>query len=117
MTAGAAHGKDPFPTNLVDLAPRQMQDAGADHLNPSAMPLLNGASMKQIEVLMVPIHEQSRKRPVLQPVKHLLLRLAAVPDPTEVAADDHIIILAQVFLLREGSGGKPAEVSVGVSLS
>ena len=62
---GAAHGEDPFPSNFVDLAPHQVQDAGADHPHPSAMPLLNGVSMKQIEVLVIPIHEQSREGPVL----------------------------------------------------
>lgn len=65
--------------------------------------------MKQIEVLVVSINEQSCEGPILQSIKHSLLRLAAVPDPTEITTDDHIVILAQVFLLWEGSGGKPAE--------
>ena len=58
VTAGPAHGKDFLSTDLVELTAHQVQDAGADRLHQSAVPLTCRVVAEHIIVFVVPADEQ-----------------------------------------------------------
>ena len=85
MTACATHCEDPLSADLIKLSPHQVQDAGADHLHESTVPLVDWIAAEQVEIFVIPTHKQCRKRSVFQPVQPLLFGIAAIPDAAEVA--------------------------------
>ena len=45
----------------------------------------------------------------------MLVFLAAVPQPSEIATDDHVVISAHLRLLGEVFASEPLEAAVGVT--
>lgn len=80
----AAHGEPGEPVDDVYLSPHQMEDMGPHLVNPAAAPLLPRVGVQQIEVLVVPIHEQGGKRTILQPVQVVAVRLLPGPARCKV---------------------------------
>ena len=50
---------------------------------------------------MIAVHEQNHKRQGFQPVELRDVTLIAVPDTTEVAADDHVVVFRHLRSLRK----------------
>lgn len=117
MTACATHCEDPLSADLIKLSPHQVQDAGANHLYESAVPLIDRVTAEQVEIFVIPTHKQRRERPVFQPVQPLLFGIAAIPDAAEVAANDQVICFRQLHLLIKGRGAKSAEITMCIALS
>ena len=72
-----------------------MEHMGPDAVDLPAVPLLDREGVQQIEVLVVPVHEQCGEGPILQPVQLFRVLLVTGPYPAEVAADDDIVIPAR----------------------
>ena len=71
----------------------------------SAVPLFHRVFFIQpVEIFMVAVHEQCRKRFLLQPfeqIPFLTVLAALTPNPAEIPADDDKIILRHLLLFRE----------------
>lgn len=81
----------------------------------SAVPLLHGIFIQSIKVFMITVYEQNRKRQGFQTVELRIVTLVTVPDTAEIAADDHVIVLGQLRLLRKVLWLKPKWISVKIA--
>lgn len=84
---------------LERLPAHQMDDMWTDFMHLSAVPLLHGIFIQRVEVFVIAVYEQNRKRQGFQPVELWIVTLVTVPDTAEIAADDHVIVLCH-FRLR-----------------
>ena len=115
MALCAAHCEEGAALQLERLPAHQMDDMWTNFLHFPAVPLLHGIFAQSIKVFMVSIHEQNRKRQGLQPVKLRIVALVAVPDTAKIAADDHVVILRHLGLLRKVLWLKPEAVPVKIT--
>ena len=115
MPTRAAHGEPGEPAEGKDLAPHEMQDVLPHFVDPPALPPALRHSVQKAEILMVPVHEQSCKRFLIEPVQPVLVLGAAVPQPAEVAGNDDIILAGHFFLLGKIFAAEPLEIAVGVA--
>ena len=88
---------------------------GADAVDCSTLPLVDGKFTEPIEVFVVPVHKEGGKRLFLQPVEPVCLPGGIVPHAPEIACDDRIVAAAHLLLLWEIFGVKPLEAAVGVA--
>lgn len=93
MALCAAHCEEGTALQLERLPTHQVNDVWADFMHHSAVPLLHWIFLQSVKVLVIAVHEQNRKRQGLQPVKLRIVALVAVPDASEVAAGDHVVVL------------------------
>lgn len=76
-----------------------MQHAVVDPMHRSPIPFLDRIPLKQIEVLVIAVNEQSRKRlGPMQPLQPILIFLVSGPDQSEVPDNDHVVIFRQFLL-------------------
>jgi len=115
VTGRAAHGKKRFAADIVYLSAHQMKHVGPDDLHPAAVPLCCRIGGQQVEVFVIAIQKQRRKRQVIQSVQPRLLLGAIVPDAAEIAADDDAISPGHTLLRGESPFGKAGEVPVCVA--
>ena len=118
MAAGPAECEDAFPIDCKYLAAHHMNHGRPDFMHLAAMPFLHGVGIEPVKVFMIPVHEQGGKGLALQPVHQMLLFLifpSPIPDPAEISADNDVIILCHLFLLRKYPGVESPEVLVAVA--
>ena len=99
MALRTAHREESAALKLKHLPAHQVDDVRADFMHHSAVPLFQRMFVQRIEVFMIAVHEQNRKRQGFQPVELWIVTLVTVPDTAEIAADDHVIVLCH-FRLR-----------------
>ena len=97
----AAHREERAALQLECLPAHQVNDVRTDFMHLSAVPLLHGIFIQRVEVFMVAVHKQNCKRQGFQPVELRIVALVAIPNTSEVAADDHVVVLGHLRLLRE----------------
>ena len=99
MALRTAHREESAALKLKHLPAHQVDDVRADFMHHSAVPLFQRMFVQRIEVFMIAVHEQNRKRQGIQPAELWIVTLVTVPDTAEIAADDHVIVLCH-FRLR-----------------
>ena len=97
----AAHREEGAALQLERLTAHQVNDVRTDLMHLSAVPLLHRIFVQSIEVFMIAVYEQDRKRQGFQPVKQRIVALIAMPNKPCVAADDHVVVFGHLRLLRE----------------
>lgn len=112
MGGCAAHGKKLPATELIDLAPHEMQNGGTYPLDLSAMPLLFGITFVGVIIFVVPEHKGGGVWPVLQPIQSCIVLWVAMPYPAKISTDQNQVLLGHVLLLVEDVRAEAAEISV-----
>ena len=85
MGGSTAHGKKLPATELIDLAPHEMQDGGTYPLDLSAMPLLFGITFVGVIIFVVPEHKGGGVWPILQPVQSCIVLWVTMPYPAKIS--------------------------------
>ena len=101
MALCAAHREEGAVLQIERLPAHQVNDVRTDLMYLSAVPLFHRIFIQRIEVFVIAVHEQNRKRQSFQPVELRIVALATVPDASEIAADDHVVILRHLGLFRK----------------
>ena len=115
MALCAAHCEERAALQLERLAAHQVNDVRANSMHLSSVPFHHGIFVQRIEVFMIAVHEQNRKRQGFQPVELWIVTLVTVPDTAEIAADDHVIVLCHFRLLWKVLRLKPKAVSMKIA--
>ena len=77
-----------------------MDHGWTDKVHLTAMPFLHRKIVQYIIVAVITCNKQCRKFPILQPVEIAILSRTVIPDP-KITADDHIVILCQLYPFRK----------------
>lgn len=85
MALCAAHREEGAALQLERLPAHQVDNVRTDLIHPSAVPLFQRMFVQRIEVFMIAVHEQNRKRQGFQPVELWIVTLVTVPDTAEIA--------------------------------
>ena len=100
MGGCSSHDKERFAIDFEDFPANQMKDLWAHLVDMSTMPGKDGKCIQAWEAFVVAIAEQGCPRSAIEPIKPFFLLpgfFLVVPDKTEVAADNHIIIFCHFF--------------------
>ena len=115
MALCAAHREEGAALQLERLPAHQVDNVRTDLIHPSAVPLFQRMFVQRIEVFMIAVHEQNRKRQDFQPVELRIITLVAVPDAAKIAADDHVVVFRHLGLFRKVLRLKPKAVSMKIA--
>ena len=96
----AAEGKNFLAAQAEDIAAAELDQLAGDHPSHSSA-VLSRLDLGQKPVVFVSaLHKENVEFELSQPIQQLLFPPASVPEKTEIAADQEIVPLAQLFHLR-----------------
>ena len=92
-----------------------MEDRRTDPLNQPPVPAFCRQRVKEIVVFVIAGDKKRGEGLGVQPVQPVLFFLRAVPEPSEIAADDDVILFPHFLLFRKIGAGKATEIAVCVA--
>ena len=102
---------------LENLSAHEVEDVVGDAMDVSAMPFRDGQPSDPVVVLMVAIQPEERERLLLQPRQPVTVRLVLVPEETEIAEHDDVILPSHPLLLGEADRAEPRDVDRDVRIA
>lgn len=110
-----AHRKEDAVLQFEHLPANQVNDLRTDFVCFSTVPLFHGIFVQSIEIFVITVHKKDSKRQGFQPVELRIIAFVTVPDTSEVAADDHVIVFRHSRLLRKVLWLKPKWIFVKIT--
>ena len=108
----AAHGKDAHAVEVIDLTAHEMIEVAGDMMDFSAIEFRDLVAPESFEILVRAVDKADIVFELAYLFEQLLLVLRAVPDKSEIAADEERVALFQFF---ERGRCESLVISVGVS--
>lgn len=93
----------------------EVDHVGAEELDLTAVPFLDGVLGKSSEAFMVSVHKGDCERQVFEKRQLDFVSPSSVPQDTAVAANDYGVRFCHGPHFRETVRAEPGEISVGVA--
>lgn len=120
-----AEGEEIKSFDRKDLPAHEVEDVVRDAMDIPAMPWLHGQTLNPFVVFMVAVYPEERERLLAEPLEPMAVFLVIMPEETEIAEYDNIVLSGHLFLLGKvrsieladinGDMGVPRKVNHGIT--